>query len=42
MEKVKEDIYLYIFQKVKNVLLEDIRKMIPRDLIEYLTEILLV
>ena len=34
-------IFMYIF-KGKIILLEDIRKMIPRDLIEYLIEILLV
>lgn len=34
-------IFIYIL-KGKIILLEDIRKMIPRDLIEYLTEILLV
>ena len=32
---------MYMF-KDKIILSEDIRKMIPRDLIEYLTEILLV
>ena len=34
-------IFMYMF-KDKIILSEDIRKMIPRDLIEYLTEILLV
>ena len=34
-------IFMYIF-KGKIILLEDIRNMIPRDLIEYLIEILLV